>query len=289
MTERRVLLAMLAPFVLGALLLVVLPAAATFGLAFFRYDGLTEAEFVGLDNLRALPDDAFLRDSLEASAIFLAFAVPLRLLVATGAALLLHRGFRGAGAARTSTYLPTVVPEAATALLFAFLLNPVYGPVNALLGAAGLPQPDWFADASGARALFVVIGAFTVGEAFVVALAARQELGRDLYDQAAVEGASPWFTTCRITLPLMAPTLLLLACRDLTIALQATFSAGYLLTDGGPDRATLFLPVYVYDLAFEQLQYGYASAVALVLFLTTCAIVLAMHRLLRSRRLGLLG
>lgn len=288
MTDRRGAFWLLAPFVAGAVVLVVLPAAVTFALAFFEYDGLSAARFTGLDNVRAMPGDAFLRDALTSSAIFLAIAVPLRLAAATGLALLLHARFRGAGAARTSAYLPTVVPEGAQALLFAFLLNPVYGPVNGLLGTLGLPQPDWIGDPAGARALFVVLAVFTVGEAFVVALAARQELGSDLHDLAALEGASPLHTLRRVTLPLMAPTLVLLACRDLTLALQGTFTAGYLITDGGPDRATLFLPIYVYDLAFEQLRYGYAAAVTLVLFLATAAVVYALHRLLRVRRFGLL-
>lgn len=289
MTHRRGALWLLAPFAAGAAVLVVIPAAVTFALAFFEYDGLGAARFTGLDNLRAMPGDAFLRDSLEASAIFLAIAVPLRLAAATGLALLLHARFRGARTGRTSAYLPTVVPEGAQALLIAFLLNPVYGPVNGLLGTLGLPQPDWLGDPGGARALFVVLALFTIGEAFVVALAARQELGRDLHDLAAVEGASPVHILRRVTLPLMAPTLLLLACRDLTLALQGTFTAGYLITDGGPDRATLFLPIYVYDLAFEHLRYGYAAAVTLVLFAVTTAVVLLLHRVLRARRFGLLG
>ena len=277
---------MLAPFVLGTVLLVVVPAAVTFGLAFFEYDGIGSATWVGLDNLRLLFDDPVLADAARASFIFVAIAVPLRLAVATGLALLLHRGFRGVGAARTIAFLPTIVPEAAAALTWAWLLNPIYGPVNGMLGGLGLPQPDWFTDPSGARALYILVAAFTVGEGFIVALAARQELPRDLEDVARVEGASPWFLTRKVTLPMMAPTLGLIACRDIAISLQSVFVATYLITDGGPDRATLFLPVVIYDYSFELLSYGYAAAVTLVMFVLTSVVVLLLVRGVRRWHLG---
>jgi multiple sugar transport system permease protein len=277
---------LLVPFALGTAALVVIPAGITFVLAFFEYDGVGAARWVGLDNLRLLFDDPFLADAVRASAIFVAIAVPLRLAVATGLALLLHRRFRGVGAARTIAFLPTIVPDAAMALTWAWLLNPIYGPVNVLLGGLGLPQPDWFSDPSGARALYVLVAAFTIGEGFIVALAARQELPRELEELARVEGASPWFITRKVTLPLMAPTLGLIACRDVAISLQSVFAATYLITDGGPDRATLFLPVLIYDYSFEQLRYGYAAALTLVMFVLTTLLVLALARGVRRWHVG---
>ena len=121
--------------------------------------------------------------------------------------------------------------------------------------------------------------AFTVGEAFIVALAARQELPAELYAVARLEGASAWFVLRTVTLPLMAPVLALLATRDVAVSLQATFTATYLLTDGGPDRATLFLPIYSFDMGFELLRYGYASAMML----------LGVPRLPRARRRAVRG
>jgi multiple sugar transport system permease protein len=278
---------LLVPFAIGTALLVAIPALITFGLAFVEYDGLRAPRWVGLENFSALFDDPFLADALRASALFVVLAVPLRLLVATGLALLLHRSFRGVGAHRTAAFVPTIVPDAAAALTWAWLLNPLFGPVNVALRGLGLPAPDWFADADGAMAMFVLMSAFTVGEGFVVALAARQELPGELEDLARVEGASPWNFTRRVTLPLMAPTLTLIAYRDVALALQATFTAGFLITDGGPDRSTLFLPILIYDYAFEQLRYGYAAAVALVLFLGTGLLIAVMARLLKAWRLGL--
>jgi multiple sugar transport system permease protein len=280
-TERNRLLLLLAPFAAGACLLVVLPAAVTFGFAFTDYDGIARASNRGFDNFRFALSDPFLSDSLRATALFLAFAIPLRLAAATALALLLHRRFPGSGAARSAAFLPSVLPEGATALVLAFLLNPVYGPVSAVIGI------DWFSSPGGALAMFVLLATFTVGEGFLVLLAVRSALPREYADAAAVEGASAWHFTRRVTLPLLAPALVLLACRDLTLAAQSVFSAGYLITDGGPDRATLFLPLYIYDVGFEQLRLGYAAMLSLLSFLVTgLALAVAWRVLRRHDRLG---
>lgn len=277
---------LLAPYVGGVLLLVVVPAAITFGLSLFRYDLLTDPVFVLLDNFSELLDDPIFHRALTNSLIFIAFAVPLRLLAALGTALLLHRSFRGAGAARTSVYLPTVVPDIAYALLWLFLLNPLYGPMNVTLGALGLPEPAWFTTDAGAMAAVILMSCFTIGEGFIVALATRQELPEELYEIADLEGSSPLHTLRRVTLPLMAPTLALLAFRDTAFSLQATFVPALIVTQGGPDRATTFLPLLVYDTAFENLRYGYAAAMTLTMFVITALIVLVQFRIVKRWRFG---
>ena len=167
-------------------------------------------------------------------------------------------------------------------IVWTFLLNPVYGPVNGVLGALGLPQPEWFATPAAAMVGLAIMSWFTIGEGFVVALAARQELPDELYELARAEGSSAWHTLRRVTLPLMAPVLGLLAARDVALSLQGSFTAAYLVTDGGPDRATLFLPIYVYDVGFEQLRYGYAAAMTISMFAVTAALLLLAWRVVRT-------
>jgi multiple sugar transport system permease protein len=285
--ERRGALILLGPFVAGALLLVALPALVTFAVSLTDWDLINRPRFAGLDNFGDLLDDGILHRALLNSALFLAIAVPLRLAAATGMALLLHRRGRAREAGRTATYLPTVVPDVALALVFLFLLNPLYGPVNGVLGTLGLPEPGWLTTPGWAMTAIVLVAVLTVGEGFVVALAARQELPEELHDLARLEGSSPWHTLRRVTLPLMRPTLALLAFRDTAYALQLTFVPALLVTGTGPDRATLFLPHVIYDAAFEDLRYGYAAAVTLALFLLTLLVVAAQLRLLRRRRFGL--
>ena len=289
MSERRQVALMLAPYAAGALLLFVLPAQLSFALALTDADLLTAPRFIGLDNFRALAEDPVFGGVLWRSALFVAIAVPLRLAVATGFALLLHSRFRGVGGARTAAFLPSVIPDSAYALVWLFLLNPLYGPVNALLGVAGIAPVSWFSEGSAAFAAIVLMLGFTVGESFIVALAARQELPSELYALARLEGASPWYVLRTVTLPLMAPVLLLLAVRDVAVTLQASFTATYLLTDGGPDRATLFLSIYSFDKGFEQFQYGYASAMMLLGFVGCLALALIQYVIVRRWRLGLTG
>lgn len=277
---------MLAPFLIGVVALVAVPGATTFALSLYEYSLLESPRFVGLDNFAAMVDDPFFHEALENSLVFAAAAVPLRLAGALGLALLLTRRFRFVGAHRTIAYLPTVVPETAYALLWLFLLNPLFGPVNGLLGTVGLPQPEWLTDPTAAMAAMVLIAGFTFGEGFVIALAVRQEIPGQLYDLARMEGASPVMTFRRVTLPLMAPVLALLALRDAALMFQVSFSPAYLLTDGGPDLATLFLPLYVFDVGFEQFRYGYAAAMTLSMFLITVLLAVAAAAMVRYRLRG---
>ena len=268
-----------APFLLGVLLLVAIPAAAAAVLAFTEFSGVQPPRFNGLDNVRRLlGDDAFWR-STGNTLVYVAIAVPLRLVVATAAALFLHERSRAAGPARPIVYLPTVVPEAAFALLWLWLLNPLYGPPATVFGAGRILTDPW-----GARIALPVISAFQIGEAFVVALAVRRSIPQTVFEAAAVDGASPWFTTTRLTLPLMAPVLGLLALRDLVFSLQVNFVPALLLTDGGPRYATTYLPLYVYRTAFRYFRLGYASTMALSMFLLTALIVYVQYRLFRRWR-----
>lgn len=278
---------MLAPFAVGTAVLVALPAAITFAESLFEDDLVGPPRFTGLGNFTALAQDAVFREVLTTSVAFLALTVPLRVLGALGLALLLHRPRRGAAWQRGAVLLPVFAPEVAIVVAFAFLLNPVFGPVNGVLGLVGLPQPAWFAAPGAALAGIVIVTAFSLGEGFLVALAARQQLPGELFELARLEGASPLHTFRRVTLPLLVPVLGLLAARDVAVALQASFVPTYLLTDGGPDRATLLLPIHIYDVGFEQLRYGYAAAMTVVMVALTAAIVLVQWRLLRRWRLDL--
>ncbi len=274
----------LAPYAVGTLVLVVVPALLTLGYAFTDHTGLTTPRFNGLANLQRLVADPFFAASLRASAIHVALAVPLRLLTAAGLGLLLATPRRGGRWYRALVYLPTVIPDIALALLFLWVLNPLYGPLNQLLGMLGLPQPTWLATTWGARAGVVMMLLFPIGEAFLVVLATRRQVNARLYEAAALDGCSPVQQLRRITLPLIAPVLVLLALRDTVLTLQANFVPAYILTDGGPANATLYLPIYIYDQAFEFLGFGYGAMITVVLLLLTSLIIVAQLLLVRRWR-----
>jgi multiple sugar transport system permease protein len=283
--EARHLALMLAPYLLGITVLIALPALVTFGLALYEYDLITSPQFVGLENFRELLDDEVFRISLRNSLMFIAFAVPIRLAGALALALLLHRRYRAVGAYRGAAYLPSVIPDVAYALLWLWIFNPLYGPLNLALDALGGPTPRWMTDPRAAQWAIIVMSLFLIGEGFLVALATRQSLPAELYELAELEDAKPWYVFVRVTLPLMAPTLLLLLFRDTIFSFQATFVPALIVTEGGPPPyATTYLPLFVYQNAFEYLRYGYAAAATLAMFAVTAAIVYVQYRIVRRWR-----
>ena len=209
--ERRQLAAMLAPYVAGLVVLVLLPAGVTLALAFAEYDLVRPPEWVGAANFGELAGDRIFRTALTNSAVFAAIAVPARLLLALGLALLLHRRSALVPTARTSAALPTAVPEIAYGLLWLWLFNPLFGPINQVLrigGQNGLTvlgrtPPQWLTDPTDARAAIIVMSLFTIGESFIILLAVRRALPPELYELAAIEDATGWDVLRRVTVPLL--------------------------------------------------------------------------------------
>jgi multiple sugar transport system permease protein len=289
-SERRQLALMLAPFLVGLIALVGAPAAVTLALSLTEYDLIRPARWVGLGNFRELVEDDVFRTALVNSLVFAAIAVPLRVLAALGLALLLHRRAAGVGPARAAAVLPTVVPDVAYGLLWLWLFNPLYGPINILLRTGGedgltifgrLP-PQWLTDPNDARAAIVLMSLFTIGEGVVLLLVARQSVPGELYELAAVEDATWWDVFRRITLPLIAPVLVLLFLRDWILSFQLNFVPALIVTDGGPPPyATTYLPLFVYRTGFEYLRYGYAAAATLVMLGLTAIVVLLQLRIVR--------
>jgi multiple sugar transport system permease protein len=286
---------MLAPYVLGLVGLVAVPAVVTFALALTEYDLIRAPRFIGLDNLRELVDDEIFRKALLNSAVFAAIAVPLRVGAALALALLLHRPVRGAAAGRTAAILPSVIPDVAYGLLWLWLLNPLYGPITLFLAKLGppgdtvygLPLPQFLTHPNDARAAIVIMSVFTIGEGFLLFLVARQALPSELYELAAIEDATAWTVFRRVTLPLLAPVLVLLLLRDTILSFQLNFVPALVVTEGGPPPySTTYLPLFVYRTGFEYLRYGYAAAATVVMFGLTAAIVWLQWRIVRRWRTG---
>lgn len=270
------------PWLVATALLVGVPLIGSVWLAFTDYYGFGAPSFTGLDNWRRLATDETFWHSLANSAKIAAIAIPLRTALAVGCALLLHRRSSVNSAARTAVFLPSIIPDAAWALLWLWLLNPLYGPLPLTLEAFGLPSPGWFTDPTAARGGLALVASLQMGEGFLVALAARRLLPDSLHEAAAMEGAGRTFTFRRITLPLMAPILILLALRDVVLLLHTTFIPALLITAGEPHSATLVAPLYVYRRAFLYGELGYASTLSIMLLITAAAVaavqLIVLHR-----------
>jgi multiple sugar transport system permease protein len=281
MRYRRGALLLGAPYVVGTLLLVVLPVLVSAGYAFTSYDGLSPATWNGLGTFRAVLRDPELHASLRATWWFLLLAVPLRIGGGLLLALLAEGRGRLAGATRTAVLAPSVVPDPATALVWLWVVNPAYGPLALVIDSPVL------IDTWGARLTIVAVAVFGLGEGFLVTLAARREVPEELYDLARVEGAGPLDRLRRVTLPLLAPVLLLLAARDVLVSMTAVLVPTLLLTRGGPLDATKTLPLLVYERGFREGDLGEGAALAVLtlgLGLAAFAVAWLGIRVLRPRR-----
>jgi multiple sugar transport system permease protein len=280
--RRAGLYLMLAPFLVGGALLVALPALLTFALAFTRYDALSLPEWNGITNFTDIFQAQVFQAAMRNSLAFVLIAVPLRVLGALALALLLHQRRRGYGAYRVSVFLPTVVPDVAYALIWLWIFNPLYGPLNLALGALGLPQPAWLVNPDTALLSLVFMSLFQVGEGFVLLLAALRFVPREYYQAGALDGASRWQLFAWVTLPLIAPWLLLLTIRDIVLTAQNTFTAAYLMTGGGPYYATMLMPLVIYEEAFDRFRFGDASAMMIVLFAAVGLALYLVHIAMRG-------
>jgi multiple sugar transport system permease protein len=254
-------------------LLVLLPALATLPLALLHFDGVSPARFAGAENLQRLFHDPLFWQSLSNSLKVLVWSVPFRLALALGLALLLHRSGPGVALGRAAALAPGVTPDIAWALIWLFLLNPLYGPVALMLPWLGISADAWLTQPGVARGLLAFMTLWLVGEMVVVLIAARQELGSEVYEAARIEGASTWYIFRKVTLPLLMPVLVLLACRDAALSFQTSLTPAMIITKGGPQFGTLMLPLYAYQNGFEYLRFGYAAAIQLAMFVITLLLI----------------
>jgi len=263
----------LIPFVVGSLVLVVLPALATFMIAFTNYNSIQPPTWAGLANFRKLIDSSLVWSSIQSTVLFLLLAIPLRLIGALLLALLLQSKRRLFGLHRSVAYIPTVIPEVAYAIIWLWIFNPLYGPLNKLLESIGLTGLDWLASPGTAQTAIIIMSLFTIGEGFIVMLVGLRSIPRSLYESATVDGATAWQSFWRITFPLIMPWLLLLSFRDLIVAMQNTFTPSFVMTYGGPYYATTYVPLLIYELAFDFFDFGMAAAALVATYIILLLII----------------
>lgn len=280
---------MLSPMLIGLVLLVAVPALMTIPLAFTRYDALTSPEWRGLGNFREMFRDDLFFNGLRASLVYVLLAVPVRLVGALLLALLLRRPGRGMTLFRGAVYLPTVVPDIAYVLLWLYIFNPLFSPLNVFLplfGGRGSQSAGWLLDGASAQVAIVIVLFWTLGEGFVLLMAALQDIPREMLESAAIDGASRWQQMTRITLPMLAPILLLVVFRDTIHSFQANFVATVVLTDGGPYYATSYLPFWIWQNAIDYHRFGYAAAMTLVLYVVTGVAIVLQFAVVRRWRIA---
>ncbi len=277
---------MLLPYTLGLIVLVAFPAFISFGLAFFQYDGLTTPRWVGLLNFVLVYTDELFLLSIQNSLALVIVSVPLRVLGAFVVARLVQRNGRFLSWFRAAIFLPTIIPAPAYVMAWLWLLNPLFGPLNLLLRAIGLPAPNWLADPVWAKPGLILIALWQIGEGFLINLAALQDMPPEIENAARIDGANSFQFLRYITFPILLPILLLLAFRDAILIFQESFTTILLATNGGPYYATYTLPLFIYEQGFDLLSFGTASAALWVLYMITGLVVLCLYLIARQWGIG---
>jgi multiple sugar transport system permease protein len=224
-----------------------------------------------------------LPQSLKATFLYTTLSVPLSLVFSFLLAMLINAKIRGIAIFRTIYYLPSIVPAVANALLWAWMFNTEFGLINTATRGLGGAKIAWLQEPGWAIPAFVLINLWATGNAMVIFLAGLQGIPDIYYEAAEIDGAGPWARLRYVTLPLMSPIILFNLVIGIINSFQQVFTAALLITNGGPQNATLFLVLYVYRTAFQTRQMGYAATLSWVLFLILMGLSFIVFRYFGSR------
>jgi multiple sugar transport system permease protein len=275
----------IAPNFLGFAIFTLGPILFAFALAFMRWDGSNPITFAGLDNFWRLWSDRAFITAFWNTILYAVLAVPLTVVCALGLAMLLNQKLPGRDFFRAAMFFPYVASLVAVAVVWNMLFNPEMGPINMLLYYVGVDPrnlPRWAADRNWAMITVVLFGVWkSMGYYMVIYLAGLQGINQDLYEAAAIDGATAVQKFRHITIPQLGPTTFFVTVM-LTIQSFKVFDQIYLLTQGGPGTSTLVLVYHVYNEAFISWDLGYSSMVALVLFLVVLSVTVIQFRFRRE-------
>jgi multiple sugar transport system permease protein len=260
----------IAPMLIGSAILILFPIFASFFLSLTDWNfvtGLAGANFVGLDNFAALFQDAVFVKGLINNFILL-LVVPIGLILSLILAVVINKGVYFKDTFKVIYFMPYISSTVAIALVFQVLFHPTAGPINQILMFLGVENvPGWIASSDWSLISVMIIIVWTqIGFQTIMYIAALQNIPAQLYEAADVDGASMWYKFLRITVPLVTPTTFLLLIQGIVNTFKV-FDLIIVLTEGGPANSSTIPVLYLYQQAFEQLKTGYASAIAVILFL----------------------
>jgi multiple sugar transport system permease protein len=295
-----------APWLLGFLIFLAGPMVFSILLCLYDWNGITSltanAQYVGLDNFRRVfSQDRFFWTVLYNTAFYAAFSVPLGICTSLFLATLLNAKIRGISVFRTIFYLPNVLAGVATVMMWSWLFTPEFGGFNYMLDALGITSagrwlmvhtpglepfmsrhgiswpPMWLADEFWAKPALIIMSVWGSGGSMLIYLAGLQNIPAHLYEVAEIDGAGKIRQFFAITLPMLTPTIFFNLVMSIIGSFQV-FTQSYLMTNGGPNNATLFYVLYLFRKAFQHFEMGYASALAWILFAIIMALTLVVLR-----------
>ncbi|NLX36810.1 MAG: sugar ABC transporter permease [Chloroflexi bacterium] len=279
-TDRREMtvgLILVSPWLLGFILWTVYPLAASIYYSLTRYDLLTPPVFIGLGNYREVFTSVDVALVAKNTLWWVALSAPLGVVSAFLMASLLNTRIMGRSVFRAIFFFPSIVPAVVTAMVWQFLLNAQYGAINATLSALGLSTIPFLSSPTVVKPTLVLIHMWAQGSAMVIFLATLQDVPKSLYDAAMIDGANAFRRFWHVTVPMCSPVVLFNLVMGFIAGFQY-FTMPWLLTQGGPNRATEFYALYLYRNAFLFLRMGKAAALAWLLFIVVVTFTVILFR-----------
>lgn len=267
---------LLAPWLIGFVIFKVYPIAVSLGYSLMEYPILGDPEFIGFENYKQIfTNDPTFVASIIGTLKYVLIGTPVVLIISFLMAYVLNFKLKGVNLFRTAYYIPSILGgNVAVSILWSMLFN-VNGPVNTILSMIGIQPVFWTTDETFAVITLIILKAWQFGSTMLIFLAALQNVSVSLYEASSLDGASKARQLFSITLPIITPMVLFNAVNVLVKAFQE-FNSAYLITKGGPNHATYFLNLYIYDQAFQNGNYGYASALTWILLLIIGALTMVV-------------
>lgn len=257
----------ISPWIIGFLLFTLYPMIASIYYSFHNYN-ISSIEYIGLANYKELFSDAIFLKSLIVTGTYVSVSVPLSIVAALTVAVLLNQKVPFLSFWRTLYYLPSIISGVASALLWRWIFNGKFGIFNNILAKIGIVGPDWFNSETWALPAYWIIALWGIGSSMVIYLAALQGVPTSLYEAAEIDGANAIKRFFKITIPMISPVLLYTLITNMISGIQV-FTMMYVISggQGSPNYATMVYVLYLYKNAFQWNRFGYASAIAWILFI----------------------
>ncbi len=270
---------MASPAILGFFLFTLGPLLASLVLSFTNFTVTNQFQFTGFDNYIRLfsGKDVFFYKSLGVTFYYVSLAVPISLTAAFLLALLLKPKIKGRSLFRVIFYIPCIVPAIATSTIFVWLLNPDIGLFNQILRALHLPASKFIYSEKTVVPTLAMMNIWTIGSTMLIFLASLEAIPDQYYEAVDVDGGNALHKLLHITLPMMTPTIFFNLVMGIINGFQ-TFTQAYIMTEGGPNNASLFYSVYLYREAFTNQRMAGACALAWVLFIIIMLLSLLVFR-----------
>ena len=263
--------------IIGRICLSVGPMLFSIGISFTSWDVISAKEFVGLENYKNLFQDPLFFKSLKVTLYYTLLSVPLITCIPLLIAMLLNSKVKGISVFRAIFYVPSIVPIVASAAVWMYIYNPMYGLLNSILKALGMHSQNFIFSETGAVPSLAVMALWGAGNTVVIYLAGLQGVSRQLYEAAEIDGAGTLSRFMNITVPMMTPIIFYNFVMAIINSMQI-FTQAYIMTDGGPANATLFYSLMVYRTAFKQSRMGYSAAMSWVFFVIIAVLTLIVFK-----------